>query len=90
MTSNDLVIVNVDPCVLLESVFLNCTFFFITLKYIHNAPINNNPAMVQMMAWRQASSWTNVHRRLYVSPGLNELIEKKKRPQTLVMRLSLL
>ena len=39
-------------------------------------PIKNIPAMVQIMAWRQAIIWTNdgiVYWRMYVSLGLNEL-----------------
>ena len=45
-------------------------------------PINNNPVLVQIIAWRQTGGkplsiiWTNdilVHRPIYVSPDRDEL-----------------
>ena len=52
----------------------------ISLKFVPKGPINNNPALVQIMAWhRQTTSrylnqWWLVYWRIYASLGLNELI----------------
>ena len=43
-------------------IFLNENFSIlvkITLKFVPNGPINNNPAFAQLMAWHQAIIWTN-------------------------------
>ena len=51
----------------------------ISLKFVPKGPINNIPALVRIMAGRQAIIWTNddpVQRRIYASLGLNESITK--------------
>ena len=53
----------------------------ISLKFVPKVPINNIPALVQIMAWRRPGDkplsepiiWL-VYRRIYASPGLNELM----------------
>ena len=48
----------------------------ISLKFVPNGEINNIPALVQIMAWRQAIIW-NIDGKLteaYASFSLNELI----------------
>ena len=50
----------------------------ISLKFVPTGPINNIPALVQILAWRQATShypnqWWSVYRRIYASLGPNEL-----------------
>ena len=43
-------------------IFLNKMYEFsieISLKFVPNDPINNIPALVQIMAWQQAIIWTN-------------------------------
>ena len=53
----------------------------ISLKFVPNDPINNIPALVQMMAWQQAIIWTNdgiVYWHLYASLGLNEYMFSPK------------
>ena len=49
----------------------------ISLKFVPKGPINNNPALVQIMAWRLSTYYLNlwwlVYRRIYASLGLNEL-----------------
>ena len=49
----------------------------ISLKFVPKGPINNIPALVQIMAWRRPShnlnQWWSVYRRIYASLGLNEL-----------------
>ena len=53
----------------------------ISLKFVPKGPINNIPALVQIMAWRRpgASHYLNQcwldYRCIYVSLGLNELIK---------------
>ena len=58
-----------------ENVWISIT---IPLKFIPKGPINNIPAMVQIMAWRRPGDkplsdkcWL-VHWRIYASLGLNE------------------
>ena len=53
----------------------------ISLKFVPKGPIDNKPALVQVMAWRQtgnkATTWTNadgVHWRIYAALGWDELI----------------
>ena len=44
----------------------------ISLKFVPKSPIDNKPALVEVMAW----CWTNadpIHWRIHVSLGLNEL-----------------
>ena len=41
----------------------------VSLKFVPKGPINNNPALIQIMALRRQD-----HRRIYASLGLNELI----------------
>ena len=48
-----------------------------SLKFVLKDPIDNDPALVQIMAWRQAIIWTNDVLRcrgIYASLGLSELI----------------
>ena len=47
----------------------------ISLKFVPKGPINNNPALVQIMAWRRFTMWTKklVYWRIYASLRLNEL-----------------
>ena len=50
----------------------------ISLKFVPQGPINNIPALVQIMAWRQATrhylvQWWLDYRRIYASLGLNKL-----------------
>ena len=48
----------------------------ISLKLVLRSPIDNKPALVQVMAW-QAIIWTNadpVHWRIYAALGGDELI----------------
>ena len=45
----------------------------ISLKFAPKSPINNIPALVQIMAWRRSGQWWLVYRCIYASLGLNEL-----------------
>ena len=51
----------------------------ISLEFVPRDPINNIPALVQIMAWRRpgdkplSSQWWLLYRRIYASLGLNEL-----------------
>ena len=51
----------------------------ISLKFVPKGPINNNPALVQIMAWCRSDDkplsepWWLVYWRIYASLGLNEL-----------------
>ena len=50
----------------------------ISLQFVPKGPINNIPALVQIMAWRRPgdkplSEAMIVYRCIYASPGLNEL-----------------
>ena len=48
----------------------------ISLKFVPKGPINNIPALVQIMAWRRPRDKPLselVYRRIYASLGLNEL-----------------
>ena len=50
-----------------------------SLKFVHKYPNNDNPAVVQIMAWRRLgdnhclNQWWLDYRRIYASLGLNEL-----------------
>ena len=52
----------------------------ISLKFVLKGPINNIPALVQIMAWRRLgdklylNQWWLVYRRIYASLSFNELI----------------
>ena len=52
----------------------------ISLKFVFKGPINNIPALVQIMGWRQQATshylnqWWLVYWRIYASLGLNELM----------------
>ena len=49
-----------------------------SLEFVPKGPIDNKPALVQIMAWRQAIIWTNdglVYWCIYASLGLNELTQ---------------
>ena len=62
-----------------QYIFLNENFGKNSLKFVPKGPINNIPALVQIMAWcDQATShylnqWWLDYRRIYASLGLNEL-----------------
>ena len=70
-----------------KRIFLNENVRFsikISLKFVPKGPINNNPALVQIMAWRQSgdktlserhylNQWWLVYWRIYASLGLSEL-----------------
>ena len=46
--------------------------FWNLLKFVPMSPIDNKPALVQVMAWRQGITWTNadpLHRRIYAALG---------------------
>ena len=48
------------PDDIFKCIFLNEKISIeISLKFIPKSPINNIPALVQMMAWRQAIIWNN-------------------------------
>ena len=66
-----------------NSIFLNGNARIsieISLKFVPNGPINNTPALVQIMAWRLPATshylnkWWFVYWGIYASLGLNELI----------------
>ena len=52
----------------------------ISLKFVHEGPINNIPAFVQKMAWHRPSEkplseqWWSVYWPIYASLGLNEFM----------------
>ena len=65
-----------------KRIFLNENFRIsikISLKFVPKRPINNNPALVQIMAWRRSGDkplseqWWSVYWRIYASLGLDEL-----------------
>ena len=65
-----------------KCIFLNQNVWIslnISLKFVSKGPINNIPALIQIMVWcRQATShylnqWWLDYRRIYASCGLNEL-----------------
>ena len=45
----------------------------ISMKFVPKGPINNIPALVQIMAWRRLNQLWLVYRRIYASLGLNGL-----------------
>ena len=47
-------------------------FYYNFAEVCPNGPINNIPALVQIMDWRQQAIWLD-YRRIYASFGLNEL-----------------
>ena len=64
-----------------KCIFLNETVLIsikISLKFITNGPIDNIPALVQIMAWRRpgdkplSEPMMFFHRRIHSSLGLNE------------------
>ena len=56
-----------------------CILIKFSLKYVRKGPIDSNPALVEIMAWRRSgdkpyiNQWWLVYRRIYASLGLNEL-----------------
>ena len=67
---------------ILNSIFLNENVWIpikFSLKFVPKGPINNIPALVQIMAWRRPgdkhylNQWWLVYWRVYASLGLNEL-----------------
>ena len=53
-------------------------FIKISLKFVPKGPIDNNPALVQIMAWRRIGIWTNadpIHWRIHAALGGDELNE---------------
>ena len=68
---------DIFKCILLnENVWI---MIKISLKFVPKGPINNIPVLVQIMAWRRpgdkplSEPIRLVYRRIYASPGLNEL-----------------
>ena len=70
------------PGDIFKCIFLNENVWIslkISLKFVPKVLINNIPALVLIMAWRRPGSshylnqWWLVYRRIYASPGLNEL-----------------
>ena len=54
----------------------------ISLKFVPNGPIDKVPALVPIMAWRQATIWINdglCYRGIYASLDPNELIHDSER-----------
>ena len=48
----------------------------ISLKFVAKSPIGNKPALVEVMDWRQAITWTNdnpVHWCIYAALGGDDL-----------------
>ena len=48
----------------------------ISLKFVSRSPIDNKPALVQVVACRQTITWTNadtVHQLIYAAPGGEDL-----------------
>ena len=70
------------PDDMFKCIFVNdnvLTFINITLKFVPKGPINNSPALVQIMAWclpgdKPLSEPMLVYSRTYALLGLNELI----------------
>ena len=66
-------------CILLnENILISVT---ISLKFVSKGPINNIPALVQIIAWRRPgdkslSEPMIVYRRIYASLSLNELSDR--------------
>ena len=64
-----------------KCIFLNRNYRIliqISLKFVPRGAIDNEPASVQEMAWRQAITWTNagpVHWRIYAALGGDELMK---------------
>ena len=60
-----------------KCIFLNENIWIpikMSLKFVSEGPINNIPALVQVMAWcRTGDKPLSVQRRIYASLGLNEL-----------------
>ena len=60
----------------------------ISLKFSPKGPINNIPALVQIMDWRRPATshylnqWWLDYRRIYASLGLNELTADKQNPSS--------
>ena len=71
---------------ILKLIFLNengRNLIQISLKFVPNSPIDNKPALIQVMAWRQKSenpfTWTNddpVHWCIYAALGGDELMTR--------------
>ena len=71
------------PDDIFSCIFLNenewHSIYKISLKFVPKVPINNIPALVQIMAWRQpgdkplSEQWRLFYRHIYASIGLNEL-----------------
>ena len=65
---------------ILKYIFVNinsCISINISQKFVPKGEVNNIPALVRIMARRQAIIWTNtdpVHLRIYATPGGDELI----------------
>ena len=49
----------------------------ISVKFVPKGPINNIPALVEIMTWRHClNQWWLIYWRMYASLGLNELMTK--------------
>ena len=64
---------DIFTCIFINENF--CILIKFSLKYVRKDPIDNNPALVQIMAWRRhyLNQWWLIYRRIYASLGLNEL-----------------
>ena len=73
------------PDAIFKCIFLNENIQIsntISLKFVPKGPINNIPALVQIMAWRRPgdkplSKPMIVYRRIYASIGLNDLLNRR-------------
>ena len=69
-----------------KCIFLNETFLIlskISLKFVPEGPIDNTPALVQIMDWCQAIIWSSdgiVNWCIYAPVGPNQLISSKIHP----------
>ena len=53
-----------------------CILIKISLKFVPKGPIDNSPALVEIIAWHQAIISTNadpIHRHIYAALGGDEL-----------------
>ena len=68
-------------CIFVNEIF--CILIKISFKFVLKGPIDNNPALIYIMAWRQIGDkviiWTNAdpsHWHIYDALGGDELIQK--------------
>ena len=64
-----------------KRIFMNekfCILIQIPLKFIPKGPIDNNPALVHIMAWHRTGDWNNAdpgHWHIYAALGGDELMK---------------